>query len=315
MLGLLGPNGAGKTTTVRILSTLLRADAGSARIAGLDIVARRPGRTEADRPLGPVRGRRREPDGPREPLDVRPPLPAHVGRCQAACKRAADVVRSRRRRRPGHEDVLGRHAAAPRPCERADRQAAAALPRRADHRARPAQPPRHVGGHPQPGAAGHDAAAHDPVSRGGRRAGRRDRSRRRRQDHRPRHRRRAQEPGRRRADRGRRPRPHAARPRRRAARARRNGNGRPALAQGDDRGRGRRPAARRGRARARRGEHRDRRRRAPAADARRCVPHTHGARGRGGPAQTTTSLPPRGRSDERASASPSPTASSSAGAT
>ena len=37
VLGLLGPNGAGKTTTVRILATLLRADAGSARVAGLDI--------------------------------------------------------------------------------------------------------------------------------------------------------------------------------------------------------------------------------------------------------------------------------------
>ena len=37
VLGLLGPNGAGKTTTVRILSTLLRADGGTARVAGLDI--------------------------------------------------------------------------------------------------------------------------------------------------------------------------------------------------------------------------------------------------------------------------------------
>ena len=37
MLGLLGPNGAGKTTAVRILTTLLRADAGSARVAGLDV--------------------------------------------------------------------------------------------------------------------------------------------------------------------------------------------------------------------------------------------------------------------------------------
>lgn len=35
--GLLGPNGAGKTTAVRCLSTLTRADAGSARIAGLDV--------------------------------------------------------------------------------------------------------------------------------------------------------------------------------------------------------------------------------------------------------------------------------------
>jgi ABC-2 type transport system ATP-binding protein len=34
--GFLGPNGAGKTTTIRVLMALLRADAGSARIAGLD---------------------------------------------------------------------------------------------------------------------------------------------------------------------------------------------------------------------------------------------------------------------------------------
>jgi ABC-2 type transport system ATP-binding protein len=38
--GLLGPNGAGKTTTVRILATLLRADAGRAMVAGIDVMAR-----------------------------------------------------------------------------------------------------------------------------------------------------------------------------------------------------------------------------------------------------------------------------------
>jgi ABC-2 type transport system ATP-binding protein len=39
IFALLGPNGAGKSTTVRILTTLSRADAGAARVAGHDVVA------------------------------------------------------------------------------------------------------------------------------------------------------------------------------------------------------------------------------------------------------------------------------------
>jgi len=39
VLALLGPNGAGKTTIVRILATLLKPDAGSARLCGYDVVA------------------------------------------------------------------------------------------------------------------------------------------------------------------------------------------------------------------------------------------------------------------------------------
>jgi oleandomycin transport system ATP-binding protein len=38
VLGLLGPNGAGKTTAVRVLATLIRPDAGHARVGGFDVV-------------------------------------------------------------------------------------------------------------------------------------------------------------------------------------------------------------------------------------------------------------------------------------
>jgi ABC-2 type transport system ATP-binding protein len=39
VLALLGPNGAGKTTAVRVLTTLLKPDAGSAVVAGVDVLA------------------------------------------------------------------------------------------------------------------------------------------------------------------------------------------------------------------------------------------------------------------------------------
>jgi oleandomycin transport system ATP-binding protein len=38
VLGVLGPNGAGKTTAVRVLATLLRPDAGTAEVAGIDVL-------------------------------------------------------------------------------------------------------------------------------------------------------------------------------------------------------------------------------------------------------------------------------------
>ncbi|UKD54642.1 ATP-binding cassette domain-containing protein [Amycolatopsis sp. FU40] len=43
VFSLLGANGAGKTTTVKILSTLINADAGAARVAGYDLAAEADG--------------------------------------------------------------------------------------------------------------------------------------------------------------------------------------------------------------------------------------------------------------------------------
>ena len=67
LFALLGSNSAGKTTVVRILSTLLKPDGGTATVGESERrVPGRPG-TRIDQPDRAVRGRRRDPHRAREP--------------------------------------------------------------------------------------------------------------------------------------------------------------------------------------------------------------------------------------------------------
>ena len=146
--GLLGPNGAGKTTAVRILTTLTLPDAGSARVAGIDVAARTPGEVRR-RSASPPRTRRSTSllTG-RENLVMIGEL-HHLGRREARSARADELLEQfslADAGRPAGEDVLGRHAPPPRPGGDARRPARGAVPRRADHRPRPARPHRAVGG-------------------------------------------------------------------------------------------------------------------------------------------------------------------------
>ena len=84
VFGLLGPNGAGKTTTVRILTTILKPDAGTADGARASTSSADPDEVRAThRPGRPVRRRRRAPDRPGEPAAGRtadPPAQAEIAR-------------------------------------------------------------------------------------------------------------------------------------------------------------------------------------------------------------------------------------------
>ena len=58
--GFLGPNGAGKTTTIRMLATLLRPDAGTARVFGYDVVRHAAAVRDRYRRRGATLGRCRD---------------------------------------------------------------------------------------------------------------------------------------------------------------------------------------------------------------------------------------------------------------
>ena len=197
VLGLLGPNGAGKTTAVRVLATLIRPDAGHATVGGYDVVRQ----AHQVRRLIGLTGQYASVDETLTGIENLMLIGRLLGLSrrdvQGPRARAAGPVRARRRRRPGGRQVLRRHAAPPRPGRQPGRPAPAALPGRADHRPRPAQPATTCGTSSAAWSRdGVDRAAHHAVPGRGRPAGRRDRRDRPRQGHRHRHVRRAQGPDR-----------------------------------------------------------------------------------------------------------------------
>ena len=159
VLGLLGPNGAGKTTTVRMLTTLSVPTSGTGRVAGHDILKE----PDAVRRSMGLTGQAATVD---ELLTARENLKL-IGRLYGLPKkyvaqdlrRAARAVLADRGRQPHGQDLLGRHAPAPRPGGQPDRRTAGAVPRRADDGPRPAQPHRAVGGPARAGPRRHDVAA------------------------------------------------------------------------------------------------------------------------------------------------------------
>src|SRR3954447_19550522 len=157
VLGLLGPNGAGKTTAVRVLSTLLRPDAGRAVVAGHDVrsdpgaVRRAIGLTGQHTTVDDILTGRENLVlwGRLFHLDARTArrraeeLLEQFGLGDAADPRRGSPHRAAGRRRrpgPGGEARLGRHARAPRRGQQPGARPAGVLPRRADHRPGPAQP-------------------------------------------------------------------------------------------------------------------------------------------------------------------------------
>ena len=207
--GFLGPNGAGKSTTVHMLTTLLPPTAGTARVAGYDVVER--GRRGA-------RAHRRRAAGGR----ARPVPHRRASTC--ACRPRCTGCRATERERRGDE-LIERVGLA----EAADRKVggySGGMKRRLDlalalvHRPRilfldepttgprPAEPQRAVGGGRAAGLRrGRDRLPDHPVPRGGRPPGRPRGDHRRRPDRRRGHARRAQGRDRRAQRRGRARRP------------------------------------------------------------------------------------------------------------
>ena len=193
VLGLLGHNGAGKTTAVRILTTLLAPTSGRALVAGHDVATEPRRRARVDLARRPAGLARRAPDRPREPDAARPPAAALQARGDgphaASCSRASGSSTPPTARSATYSGGMRR---------RLDLAACLVVRRPViflDEPTTGLDPSSRAemwGGDRAAGAGRRRAAAHHPVPRGGRPAGRRDRGAQRRPDRRRGHARRAQ---------------------------------------------------------------------------------------------------------------------------
>ena len=151
---MLGPNGAGKTTMLRMLATLLPIDGGEASIFGVDVRRAAAHGPPARRRHRAVRLGRREPHRPPRTSGSSPACTAsrrsrrkataatcssEFGLTDAADRQIKTFSGGMRRRLDLAASLIS--------------AAAADLPRRADHRSRPAHPRPDVGHHPRPGRA------------------------------------------------------------------------------------------------------------------------------------------------------------------
>ncbi len=194
-VAILGPNGAGKTTFIRMVATLLAPDRGTLRVGGHDVV-------EDSMAVRRMIGLAGQSAAVEEMMTGRENL-VMVARLYGRGRKQAVTGAEQhprahgpdRRGGPAREDVLGRHAPAPRPRGQPRRESPAAAARRADDGARSREPARGVGRRARDERGRDRRGADDAVSRRGRPSGGHHRHHRRRPRHRPGDAERAEVPG------------------------------------------------------------------------------------------------------------------------
>ena len=162
IFALLGSNGAGKTTVVKILSTLLKADAGTATVNGFDVATQAADVRKSISLTGQFAAVDEILSG-RENLVLVAHL-RHLKDPGAIADALLDRFSLTDAGRATSVDVLRWHAPAPRHRDEPHRESAGHLPRRADDRTRSRGAHRGVAGRQGTRRARHDGAAHDALS-------------------------------------------------------------------------------------------------------------------------------------------------------